>query len=353
MKIQWLIPLSLAAVACSSAENGSAGTTSSNGSGGSGGSPTGAGGSGASGGQPGWEQLGLDGDRVPYLAVAKQTPSTIFAGTSQGSTDQGFFRSTDGGQTWPQAPELDVVWPTGLEVAPDQDITLADVGVDGLCRSTNGGSNWSPTSFVGNSYGIEFDPNSSTVWLSDGAEVWRSPDGGVSWSKTPNTGLPTGQRSVEFPTFDGTTLYVAVGNQGVYASSDNGDSFTPANTGLPFAQSFGGVIALEADVTRPGFALAQTNGQGLYRTDDSGATWTKVDMGAETTKYGALLIDPTNPTTFYVSRDSTGMLKSTDDGASWMSIGPDTEDVIAVDLDPTTGALYIGTLGTGVWRLGN
>jgi hypothetical protein len=340
----WLFVILMLAACSSSSSSTGAGSTSAA----VGGSGSGAGGS---GGQPGWVALGLDGDRVPYLAVAKKTPNTIFAGTSQGSNDQGFFRSTDGGQTWPTAAGLDVAWPTGLEVAPDEDITLADVGVAGIYRSTDGGNNWSPTSYMGTSYGIEFDPNSSTVWLSDGAEIWRSPDAGINWSKTPNTGLPTGETSVALPAFDGTTLYVAVATEGVYASSDNGDSFTAANTGLPFDASFGDVIALEADVARPGFVLAQTNGQGLYRSDDSGANWTKVEMGSQTTQYNALIIDPKSATTFYVSRYDTGVLKTTDDGATWTSIGPDTEYVISADLDPATGALYIGTLGSGVWRL--
>jgi photosystem II stability/assembly factor-like uncharacterized protein len=339
--------VSLSAIACSSESGSASGSSNTSGSGGGGG---GSGSGGSGGGQATWTQLGLKGDRVPYLAVDRTSPSTIFVGTSQGSNDEGFFRTTDGGKTWPPAPQLKQVWPTGLAASPKQDITLADVGVDGISRSVDGGNTWTPTNFAGNSYGIWFDPNSSTVWLSDGAQIWRSADAGITWAKALNMGLPAAV-SVEFPTFDGSKLYVAVGANGVYASSDGGNTFTAANTGLPSMMSFGDVIALAADPSRPGVVLAQTSHQGLYRTDDSGANWTKVDMGTELTEFGALLIDPTNPTTFYVGRDPSGLLRSTDDGKTWTSIGPDNVYVAAVDIDPKSGAVYAGTMGDGVWRL--
>jgi photosystem II stability/assembly factor-like uncharacterized protein len=293
--------------------------------------------------------LGLDGDRVPYVVVDRKSPSTVLAGTSQGSLDQGFFRSTDGGKTWPQAPGLPLDWATGLAVSPVQDVLLADPGVAGFQRSTDGGSTWTPTTFTSTSYGTLFDPTGNTVWASDGIYIWRSVDAGINWNKTMNTGLPTGMEHLDNLAFDGTTLYVGAAAHGVYASTDDGDTFTQVATGLPSTT----VLTVAAHPSRPGFVLAQLNAEGVYRTDDSGAHWSKVDTGMETTKYMALLIDPSSPTRFYVSRNDAGLLRSTDDGKTWTAIGPDSAGVWSVDVDPQSGAVYVGTLGSGVWRFGN
>ena len=355
------LAVSLVPIACSSSsdDDGPGSTSSSSassggsaGSGGTGGGDTGGAGGGG-GAEPTWTQLGLDGDRVYFLAVLKTSPATVFAGTTQGSTDAGTFRTTDGGDTWPLTPGLEPDWPTGLAVAPMDDITLVDVGVEGIFRSIDGGATWAQTNYAGNSYGIVFDPGSANVWLADDLRVWRSVDSGLTWAVTPNTGLPTGMKSVQLPAFDGNKLYVAVGTEGVYASSDNGDSFQPANAGLPIGMDFADVIGISAHVSRPGVVFAQTNGQGLYRTDDGGGSWSHVDTGSENTKYGALLMDPSNPTTIYVSHDDTGLLRSTDDGATWTVIGPESVSVISVDIDPVSGDVYAGTLGGGVWRFGD
>ena len=351
------VTLSLLAVACSSentATSSSVGVGGSTSAGGSGGSA----GSGGTAG-PTWSQMGLEGSIVNYLAVDSQQPTTIFAGVSPGGTGAGFFRSTDGGATWPQAPGLPAnEFAHGLAASPLEDIVIANPGVQGQSRSSDGGDTWSPvTSETGSAADILFHPTQSTVaWLTDGnTGVQASSDHGVTFVSTPNTGLPLGMESIGALASDGTTLYVSAGAQGVFASSDGGNSFTAANSGLPLGEIEGVVNTLAAHPSRPGFVLAETTARGLFRSDDSGVSWTMVDLGDEASRYPALAIDPADPMTLYVSHDDTGehpggLLQSTDGGASWSAIGPDGVDVVVLDFDPDTGALFAGTLGRGVWR---
>src|SRR5262249_12118808 len=136
MRSVLLLGLLLSAVACSSTPESTASGPSSSSSSSS--SSTGSGGAGGGGGGgASWKQLGMMGDRVYSLVIDRKTPSTILCGTTQGSVDQGFFRSTDGGMSWPQAPGLEKVWANGLAVAPMGDVILANPGVDGFFRSTD------------------------------------------------------------------------------------------------------------------------------------------------------------------------------------------------------------------------
>jgi hypothetical protein len=361
--------LSLGLIACSSSSGSSSSSSStSTASGGGGSGATGGSGGGASsggsGGQgaagPSWKQLGLDGSILFYLAVDSQQPSRIVVGTSPGGAGTGYYRSIDGGETWPQAPGLPTdQWAHGLGASRLEDILIVNPGVEGLLRSIDGGDTWSPTSVtLGAAADIEFHPTKpGLVWWSDGNQgVYRSTDGGVTWASTMNTGLPLGQEAIGALVSDGAKLYVAVGTQGVFVSSDDGDTFAPANTGLPTGEIQGVVNTLAANPTRPGLVLAQTTADGLFRTDDSGASWTAVDLGVEKSRYSGLAIHPEEPTTFYVGHDDLGehpggLLRSIDDGKTWSPIGPDGVDVLVIDFGPDDGSVYIGTDGRGVWRL--
>jgi photosystem II stability/assembly factor-like uncharacterized protein len=102
----------------------------------------------------------------------------------------------------------------------------------------------------------------------------------------------------------------------------------------------------------PTIVYVGTNYQGLYRSADSGATWTKIDTGAGADllnggRIWALAIDPFNPTTLYAASGygSGGPLKSTDGGVSWRHMLPPhnataqrlgTNDVYSVAVDPYT-----------------
>lgn len=142
-----------------------------------------------------WQPFGgnLPND-VMALAAAGGTPETLYA-SSMGA---GLLRSTDGGQTWlPAMGGMD----SGSNGASDMSnmasgMALAASGKTvfagrrgGLYKSTDGGTSWSKLSFPAATVAvIGFSPTQPDVVLAitvDGAQglVYRSADGGQTWSR--------------------------------------------------------------------------------------------------------------------------------------------------------------------------
>jgi hypothetical protein len=60
-------------------------------------------------------------------------------------------------------------------------------------------------------------------------------------------------------------------------------------------------------------------GGGVFKSTDSGTTWTAMNQGLPEGWVYTIAIDPTNPTTLYAGTHSKGVYKSLDGGASWQS----------------------------------
>jgi photosystem II stability/assembly factor-like uncharacterized protein len=323
-------------------------------------------GSGAEGGGdasgPSWSQVGLDGNIITAVAIDPKSPSTIFASAGPGGADVGLFRSKDGGKTWMKLGGA--VLPTNLgggpiAVHPTQNVLLTTVGAAGIFRSTDDGDTWTAAmGGPGDAASITLDPGSSTAWIPDALiGIWISPDGGATWHTLMTMGLPPANTVSLGPmAFDGSKLYLGTGGQGAFVSTDKGSTWTSAGMGLPMGNAKSFVNAVAASGGRPGVALLLTNGAGLFRTDNGGASWTMVNVGANAPGYSALLFDPSTPTTLYVSQTDTqggtgGLLRSTDDGKTWPVLGP-TVGSHAVDVSHADGTIFVGTIGKGVWRYG-
>lgn len=91
----------------------------------------------------------------------------------------------------------------------------------------------------------------------------------------------------------------------------------------------------------PAVLLAATQGRGVLRSTDSGATWTSVIAGID----GAWVVrfDPQQPATAYAGTQTGGLFKSIDEGKTWISQnqGLNNTDVRSIAL--SSGLLLAGT----------
>jgi photosystem II stability/assembly factor-like uncharacterized protein len=300
---------------------------------------------------------------VPAVAVDPKNASVVFIGIAAGSAERGFFRTKDGGKTWTKIagdPKLDR-YAGFVVIHPQNGTILLNPGVEGIWRSVDGGDTFAQAATdPGGTNGLFFHPTANVAWtVTSQAGVFRSNDGGATWARTPNTGLPLNKFGLGPLAFDGNKLYLGTGGAGVYVSTDDGDSWTKAaGANLPEGTVTANALNLIATPSRPGVLFLQTNGVGLFRSTDGAASFVKVEPGGGMgTRYPALRFDPTNPQTIYVSADETqggpgGLLKSADDGQSWNAFGPATVPIDALDV-ASDGSLFAGTIGKGVWRFGN
>ncbi len=174
----------------------------------------------------------------------------------------------------------------------------------GLPPARAGENKWtSQGPFSGAVTALATDPQSTlpniTVFAGiDGSGVYRSDDGGESWTQE-NGGLTgTGllvqdlelvvDIAVEpaFPTLEPTILYAATNGGGVFraTASTAGAPVAPlvwtAINGVG-ATALGNlfVLSIEVDPNEPNILYAGTNGGGLFRSLDTGATWAEINDG--------------------------------------------------------------------------
>ena len=226
----------------------------------------------------------------------------------------------------------------------------------GVFKSVDGGSSWSAIN-TGlsntNVYSLAIDPFvPSTLYAGTiGGGVFKSVDGGSNWSAI-NTGLSNPYVcSLAIDPVTPSTLYAGT-NGGVFKSVDGGSSWSAMNTGLSNTY----VWSLAIDPVTPSTLYAGTNGGGVFKSVDGGSSWSAINTGLSNPYVMSLAIDPVTPSTLYAGTNGGGVFKSVDGGSSWsaMNTGLSNLTVLSLAIDPVTPAmLYAGTNGNGAFEFSN
>ena len=318
-------------------------------------------------GQGAWTPIGPYGGTVTGLAVTPGQPNTVYASTN----GTGIFKSVDGGATWSPASvglgELDV---RTVAIAPNGGLWTA--GNDGgVWRSRDGGGHWKAvavlsTSFLGGTQ-FAFDAvTPQTIYLA-GPEVFKSTDGGVTWSQAGTYPTSAGALTIAVDPQNPRVLLTG-GSQGIVRSADGGATWQTVAIEVAGNRIFE-FQALAVDPRQPStvYAGAGVTGDGgtdsgLFKSTDGGASFQPADRGIEDCVVSSIVVDPFDPQTVYAASPQpsnlvstpqpTGVLKSLDGGATWQAMNrglqlPANEafglqpGVVQVAVDPATaGTLY-------------
>jgi photosystem II stability/assembly factor-like uncharacterized protein len=214
---------------------------------------------------PRWLLFGPPAGSIEQFAFDPQDSAIVYAATSNG-----IYRSQDGGLRWALARITASRFISSLAVAPSDSHVVYATCPFGLFRSTDRGVSW--TLLTGASwYHVAVSPtDANLVYGHTSFGFVRSADGGVTRT-IGGVGLPEGPTMTDLlvdPNAPG-TLYVAFGsNDGVYKSIDGGATWSRASFGLGHFAYF----ALAAPPSRPG-TLYLAAGQVLYKSTNSAATW--------------------------------------------------------------------------------
>jgi len=291
------------------------------------------------------------------LVVDPQNDETLYA-----STQTGVFKTVDGGGSWKLIKSSfdSYVQPIALNPATSQlYIASWDATSPSLARSIDGGATWKTTPaisvllyqiyFGGTAshtlygYGIDAsDPSLTTSAVEPKTKLYLSTDDGVSWQAlteiqhyaTSSWEAP----SLAFDPQDAKRLYLGAEDRAVLTSSDGGFNWVTSNQGITAAD-------LDTLVPVPGESghLLVSGLSGVFRSIDSGASWTFLDLPFKAIGTKEFKYHPAVNSTVFVSGGGVS-LKTVDGGLTWSTIERSVIG-IAPGTPPTLYALLPDGLG--------
>lgn len=271
--------------------------------------------------------------RTNTMIVDPNNPNTYYVGAPAG----GIWKSIDAGVNWtPMSDFLSQIGVSAIAIDPtDSNIIYIGTGDDdandsysiGLLKSTDGGLTWNNTGLAFNDNNsniseVYLDPrDSNKIFVSSNKGFFRSTDGGVSFSNN----LPLNVKDIKFKPGDPDTIYLSsIGS--FLISTNNGVSFTTSTSGLPSSRSRSVIGVSPANPNYVYLLIIDASASlvGLFRSNNSGATFTRRDFGVDILESPqgffdlALEVSPTDAETIY-----TGCLniwKSTNGGLQYTKI---------------------------------
>jgi ligand-binding sensor domain-containing protein len=230
-----------------------------------------------------WKLINIGTENNDVYAMVK-IGNSIFAGAYGG-----VFRSTDNGITWTDVSQ-------GLNSHYSAAIALAQYP-DGK------GGAYLFTSI--NSYGVFLSKDNGSTWI-------KMDSGFTGSSRCINSFITTTYGT------SGTNLFAGTeGNDAVYVTQNNGTSWTPVITGLPYS-SYDYSLTSNSN----GDLFTGTH-NGVYRSTNNGANWSKVLSGElSNTAFTALAFCPngTGETNLFAGTDGGKIYRSANNGNSWTEI---------------------------------
>ena len=317
------------------------------------------------------------------IAVSQNNPDLVWVGTGESNNRQstswgdGVYKSTDGGKTYafmglrssrfinrividPRNNETVYVASTGSLWGPG--------GERGVFKTSDGGKTWKQALKVDDDTGandLVMDAGDNQVLYAStyqrrrtaccmngggpGSGIWKSTDAGETWTRL-KTGIPEGslgrigldvsrkRPNILYASIEGP---VAPGRGGRGAAAGGEES---AEGGA--AQAGGGTGRGAGGLGRGGGAL-NNEPTGLYRSDDGGSTWKKVNNANPRPMYfSQVRVDPNDPDIVYLG--GVGLHQTLDAGKTIATdiAQPIHDDVHAIWVDPSnSNHLIIGNDG--------
>jgi photosystem II stability/assembly factor-like uncharacterized protein len=267
---------------------------------------------------------------IGAVTVAPSDPNVIYVGSGEAdmrsdiSYGNGVYKSVDGGTTWtrigltdtrqigrilvdPHDPSLVFVAALGHAYGPNRE--------RGVFRSKDGGKTWTDVLFKDENTGavdLAFDPSDSKTILAALWQTRRPP-----WNVYPPSNGP---------------------GSGLYRSVDGGDTWTHVTEGLPVAKLGRIRLAFAPSEPRRVYALVDAEEGGLYVSEDGGLGWKRASSDPRIWErgwyFGGVTVDPKDANTVYAC--NTALYRSTDGGKTFLPFkgAPGGDDYHRLWIDP-------------------
>jgi photosystem II stability/assembly factor-like uncharacterized protein len=317
-------------------------------------------------GEGDWEQVtkGLpDPVSVQAITVHPTNRDVIFVGTQDGP-----FRSSDGGATWertdfPRGPQ---VWSIAFHPR-DARIMFAGTSPVAIFRSDDGGSTWRrlPNAKQADRLAMSFPSRVMRIAITPGtpdaiyaalevAGVMRSVDGGETWEDCSDPLMKLAERphlkskiqsdSEAEGMLDSHALLVsdaAPGSvflavrMGLFRSDDRGKSWQDMEVGRFSPLTYGRDVRVAPQDPNVLYAAlspaARSQDGSLYRSADLGRTWTRFDHGVKANAtMMSIALHPRDPAQVYCVSRCGQVFGTRDAGKTWRESPIPVDDVYAI-----------------------
>jgi len=275
-----------------------------------------------------WEKFpSFSARRVTTLAIDPLFPATVYAGTMGDAV----YKSPDGGQRW-------LAHNVGLKehvsfinqfvfhpAASEQVYAATTVGA---FYTKDAGRKWEErmngmkevhivTSIAINSK----DP--TVLYGGTTGGVYRSDDGAMNWKKINNGLIPEmelmsamalGVNAIEIERTNPDIVYAGT-TKGLFRTVDRGEQWERIGQTMP--DPFVSSLALHPTDSS---VLYLGGPAGVWKSADGGNAWQAMNQGLATLNIRALAMAPQNPQTLYAGTNGSGLYRSTDAGATWVAV---------------------------------
>ncbi|MEO7042175.1 MAG: hypothetical protein ABI035_07940 [Gemmatimonadaceae bacterium] len=297
-----------------------------------------------------------DASSVGSIEVAPSDTNVIYVGmgdmiTGGGINEgNGVYKSTDAGRTWAhlgleatkQIPSI-IVDPTNPDIVmiAAQGNVHAKTDVRGVYRSTDGGKTWTKTLYVDDETGIQklaraYDrpnvilattvrhyvapgiPSASTPRPTDGTALYKSTDEGLTWTKLSGGGLPplSGRTSVAIAQNTNAQRMYLIQNSGLYRSDDGGTTWRQMDASDHRIANGQGGYNCGVYVNSQNPDIIYTVSTSSYVSTDGGNTFTGFKGAPGGDDPQQMWVDPTNGQRLFFGEDQ-GATVSLDGGKTW------------------------------------
>jgi photosystem II stability/assembly factor-like uncharacterized protein len=262
-----------------------------------------------------WTNMGLeDGDTIGQIVIDPRDDDRVFVAVQGALHDteptRGLFLTEDGGASWTRVLVPETISTGGI------DVTINKTNPDVMLATT-----WDK---IRDEKSRIYGPHSY---------VYRSTDGGHTWTNVHNAPLPQSETNPALQTPDN-----LVGRMGVdFSDSDPNRAYLISST-------------------------ARGNFNGFFTSSDAGLTWSSVGQtsggrlqsisGGFAWWFGRVYVDPVNPQHVFVA--GVDLAESLDGGLTWTLSDTPHADQHGLDWDPfTPNKVFLGNDGGFYWSTEN
>jgi len=315
-----------------------------------------------------WEQVGLSGETVSDLIIADA--DTLYAATI--GFNHGIFKSSDGGNTWNAINNgLGSLEVYDIDIFANDSNSVVASTESGIWFTQDGGKHWQPLGPTNYQYldilsvsVLPKDPSTITAVGPANYGAFITHDTGGNWQEVSyedasgddifwNEGC-----SLTCSASEPTNIIYLVGPPEIYRSSDGGETWSQmANVGANYNVSFFTVDQSNGDIV---YAMADYyEGNCLYKSTDGGGSWIPINNGlpnhSNEIEGSAIAINPSNRNNIYVAIAGQ-VYASNDSGDSWRQLialpekfSEESWPIINLVVNDAKNILYIETNKNGIW----